>query len=198
MYQQARIWPTLTGAAILTPEAIGFGFFTSDDFVKLQADLDAGIPLHQLVGFSGSIFPLEKLQRVVVQEKDHRVVIECRDWLGKMADDFNFLTHAACEEFCQALVQQLGPPWRRGKVQQSLVITFLWPLFFMLMSLPCVCVGIVLPFLPPSPAAPQKTPEAQQLDWAVLGLGIVVFLLGLVWFFYRRKNPKVMDVIERF
>lgn len=55
------VWKTLSGAAFITPDALGFGYYGDDELGKLQADLERGLHPNQAAGFSGSLYPLDRL-----------------------------------------------------------------------------------------------------------------------------------------
>ena len=58
---EVHIWPTLAGVVALTPDAFGFSFCgTGAEIAQLRADLEAGKPMGQAVGFSGAPGKTEK------------------------------------------------------------------------------------------------------------------------------------------
>jgi hypothetical protein len=189
------------GAAFVTPDAIGFGFYQQDDLGQLQADLGMGLSANQAAGFSGSVYPLRNLRRVYVQEPRKRVIVEYTDMLLKDRDDFNFLTTGACREFCDVLLENLGPRWQRQTFPRRGFLRIFLPALIVLIAAFFLAVSVSLFFH--APEQPGKGAEAKKGEPNPVaglmcgGVSLAVLTAGGFWLWYTIKHPPLRDMIQR-
>lgn len=195
------VWKTLAGAAFVTPDAIGFGFYNADELGKLQADLEAGLSVNKAAGFSGSIYPLRVLKSVEVQEKSKRVIVRYRDLLLTEHDDFNFTTVAACKEFCEVLLENLGPDWQRQLVahRSRLALIILTPTALAgLLSLALSIMVLISGPPAPRPGAPEPVSRESHAMGSLMcvGISLVPLALGGFGLWFAIRHPAKFDMIQ--
>ena len=192
------VWKTLAGAAFVTPDAIGFGFYSDDQLAQLQADLESGLPVNKAAGFSGSVYPLHSLRRVHIHERRNRVVVEFTDLLLPGQDDLNFTSPGACREFCEVLLDNLGPSWRRGLFPRRSWILILLSLGMVLVGGCFVAVAISLFFPGPAPAGQAQPRDPSPSAGFICGSpSLLVVAAGAFLLWYAFMRPPVFDVIQR-
>src|SRR2546430_2521828 len=126
---EVHIWPTLVGVVALTPDAFGFSFCAySQEIAKLRADLEAGVPMGQAVGFSGSSCGFNDLVRVESKQNSPTIVVVAREFLGKAKEDFTFKRQADREAFYETLLHLLGPGWKCEEASRGSCLLLLLPI----------------------------------------------------------------------
>ena len=191
---EVHIWPTLVGYVALTPDAFGFAFCAnSGEVAKLRADLEAGVPMAQAVGFSGSSCGLANLVRVQSQRGSPTIIVVARDFLGKAKEDFTFKNQSSRDEFFDTLLRLLGPDWKCELAPASSCIALLLLIgggVFGLLSM--ACGGLMLSAPPPEPK-PGVTPMpvAAMFGFIVVGMAVVAgCALGFVKTLKSSKTAK--------
>jgi hypothetical protein len=192
---EVHIWHTLAGVVALTPEGFGFSFCSNEaEIAKLRADLQAGVPMSQAVGFSGSHCSFQSLVRVESKENSPTVFVVARDFLGKAKEDFTFQRHADREAFLATLLELLGPGWRFEQAKRGGFGTLVLPIIAFLFGLSGIlCSGCLLAAPSKAAADPKATPPpSAEVLWIMIGLNAVVLLGGLVWFLVARQMGKTV------
>ena len=189
---EVHIWPTLAGVVALTPNAFGFSFCgTSAEIGKLRANLEAGVPMSQAVGFSGSSCTFADLIRVESKQGSPTIVVVAREFLGKAKEDFTFKRQADREAFYETLLQMLGPRWKCEEAARGSCFLMVLPIAGVLFGLFNVFCGGMLLSLPPNPnPKPGVTPMPDGAMWGILAFGVLVTALGVAGFFFVRKKAQ--------
>ncbi len=179
---EVHIWRTLAGVVALTPNGFGFSFCGSEaEISKLRSDLQAGVPMGQAVGFSGSACGFNDLVRVESKEGSPTIVVVAREFLGKAKEDFTFREQADREAFYETLLNLLGPDWMCEQAVRGSCLLTLLPIggiLFGLLNL--FCGGLLLTV----PTKPGVEPMPIAVTWGVIGFGLAVTgvcVLGLFW-----------------
>lgn len=188
----------LHGALFVTPDAVGFGYYSDDQFAQLHADLEDGVSVGKAAGFSGNVYPLAKLRSVEIKPNGRHIFVRFRDFLGGGKDDYTFKTAAACEEFCEVLLDNLGPGWQRGPMPKPSFWLMAILVFAIVITLFFVAVSIGLMFTRPGP---QMTPEnaagAVQAGMVCGGVSLVVAIAFLFLAYLAVKRPPRVDAIHQ-
>jgi hypothetical protein len=186
---EVHIWPTLVGVVALTPDAFGFSFCAnSAEIAKLQADLEAGVPMGQAVGFSGSACGFKNLVRVESRTGSPTIVVVAREFLGKAKEDFTFKRQADREAFYETLLQLLGSGWKCEQASRGSCILMLLPIGGVLFGLFNILCGGMLLLVPPSAnPKPGVTPMPEGVMWGFMGFGLLVAVACAAGFFWARK-----------
>jgi hypothetical protein len=189
------VWKVPAGALFVTPDAIGFGFYQEEELGKLRADLENGLGANRAAGFSGDVYPLKSIRRIQVIERKKRVVVEFRDLMFTGKNDINFPTEAACREFCELVLENLGRDWERGTVPDRSV----WKtvLAVVVIFIATAMVGTVGTFMlaGPSPAK-SNAKVGGPSEWLCVGMAFFATIASIAWVVYHVKRPRMIDAIQ--
>jgi hypothetical protein len=190
---EVHIWPTLAGVVALTPDAFGFSFCaTNAEMEKLRADLKAGVPMAQAVGFSGSACSFDRLVRVESRRGSPTIFVVGRDFLGKAKEDFTFRNQADRDHFFETLLHLLGPSWKWDLVPTSNCLVLMLLTGGALFGLFNIACGGLLLSVPVTPK-PGVTPMPEGVMWGFIGFGLVVAaacVAGVFWVLKAGKTGK--------
>jgi hypothetical protein len=171
-----HIQKTTFGAVALTPTDFGFSFCaTKEEMDSFQANLEAGMPMGQAVGFSGNGCRLSDIVRVQAKTGSSVMRVVAREFLGKAKEDFNFRTAGSREACMKALLQYLGPDWEIEQKKHSNIVLILVSVLGVVFGLFNVCCGGILLSAPPKPnPKPGETPPPPEVVWGFLIFGVLV------------------------